>query len=102
MLMTLNGGRSRMISARSCAGSILTRKPSSGERRGSANVIGMLLQQFHACFVLCHQHNDRDSSVGDTTLARVVALVLVFAREELAAQQLSHRRFRKFLDEHIT
>ena len=37
--MTLNGGRSRMTSARSRAASISTRKPSSVARRGSVKTV---------------------------------------------------------------
>ena len=72
----LNGGRSRMMSARSRAASISTRKPSSAARRGSVKV--MVVMRRFPC-----------------------STQLVFARDQLAAQQLADRRFRDGLDEHI-
>src|SRR5208283_3197712 len=82
--MILNGGRSRITSARSRSASISTRNPSSRASRGSAKVIAVLI--VYPLLVI-----DRKIRLGP-----------IFAGHELAAQKLTDRRFGNFRDEDVT
>src|SRR5580704_8862191 len=76
--MMLNGGRSRTTSARSRCGSISTRKPPSLARRGSANVINVLIVLFSIVIRMMF---------GD------IARGPIITGNELAPQKLADRRF---------